>query len=319
MTLTDRYVAATLRSIPVDKRADIDRELRASITDAVDARVESGSDPAEAEEKVLTELGDPARLAAEYSERPLYLIGPELYLDWRRLLSVLLWIAPIPGVVVLVLDVLDGASAISALGSGIWTAGTVALHIAFWTTVVFAALERTGASVTNPTGAWTVDRLPQVDESRRVPLSDTVFTVAIYVFLFVFLILQRTYSGFRSDDGSAIAILEPDLWSFWIPALLVLLVLSAVFEVVLYAIGGWTIPMAVINTVLSLLFALPVIWLAASDELFNPDYLVAAFGESADSANAASTAVIVVVALVTVWDIGESWVKALRDRETGSC
>ena len=64
MTLTDRYVAATLRSIPVDKRDDIDRELRASITDAVDARVESGSDPAEAEERVLTELGDPARLAA---------------------------------------------------------------------------------------------------------------------------------------------------------------------------------------------------------------------------------------------------------------
>lgn len=313
MTLTDRYVAATLRNIPANKRDDIERELRGSIADAVDARIDSGDDSAEAEKYVLTDLGDPARLAADYSERPLYLIGPDLYLDWRRLLAVLLWIAPIPGIVVLVLDAFEGSSVLAAFGSGIWTAATVALHIVFWTTLVFAVLERTGGSAENPTGAWTPERLPEVDDERRVSLSDTVFAVAVYVFLFVFLILQRTYSGFRSDDGTAIAILEPGLWSFWIPALLVLLVLSAVFEIVRYAIGGWTVPLAVINTVLNLLFTVPVIWLAASDELFEPDYLVAAFGEATDSARVASTAVIVVVALIAVWEIGEGWVKALRD------
>ncbi len=254
------------------KRDDIDRELRASITDAVDARVESGADPDEAEQVVLTELGDPARLAADYSGRPLNLIGPNLYPDWKQLLSVLLWIAPIPGIVVLVLGVLGGSSALSALGSGgIWTAGTVALHIVFWTTLVFAVLERTGASGSNPpTGAWTPDRLPEIDESRRVSLSDTVFSVVVYVFLFVLVILQRTHSGFDTAGGSAIPIIAPELWSFWIPVLLGLLVLSAVFEIALYAVGGWTIPLAAINTVLNLLFAIPLLWLAATDMLFNP-------------------------------------------------
>ena len=38
-TLTDRYVWAVLKSLPEAKRADIDRELRASIADDIDARV----------------------------------------------------------------------------------------------------------------------------------------------------------------------------------------------------------------------------------------------------------------------------------------
>ncbi len=48
-TLTDRYVYAVTRSLPESQRADIDKELRASIADAVDARVEAGDHPAEAE------------------------------------------------------------------------------------------------------------------------------------------------------------------------------------------------------------------------------------------------------------------------------
>ena len=39
MTLTDRYIAAALRSLPADKHQDIGRELRGSIADAVDARI----------------------------------------------------------------------------------------------------------------------------------------------------------------------------------------------------------------------------------------------------------------------------------------
>ncbi|MFC7484261.1 permease prefix domain 1-containing protein [Luedemannella flava] len=66
-TLTDRYVDATLRRLPERQRADIERELRASIEDAVEARVDGGEDPADAERAVLTGLGDPARLAAGYS------------------------------------------------------------------------------------------------------------------------------------------------------------------------------------------------------------------------------------------------------------
>jgi hypothetical protein len=54
---------------PRDRRSDIERELRASIADAVDGRIDAGGEPADAEVAVLTELGDPARLAAGYADR----------------------------------------------------------------------------------------------------------------------------------------------------------------------------------------------------------------------------------------------------------
>ena len=41
-SLVDRYVYTALRRVPQQQRSDIDRELRASIHDAVDARVQSG-------------------------------------------------------------------------------------------------------------------------------------------------------------------------------------------------------------------------------------------------------------------------------------
>src|SRR4051794_17665934 len=48
-TLTDRYVAATLRSLPERQRPEIERELRASIADAVEDRIEGGTKPKAAE------------------------------------------------------------------------------------------------------------------------------------------------------------------------------------------------------------------------------------------------------------------------------
>ena len=44
MPWTERYLAATLRSIPEPKRADVERELRSSIADAVEERVAAGQD-----------------------------------------------------------------------------------------------------------------------------------------------------------------------------------------------------------------------------------------------------------------------------------
>ena len=89
-TLTDRYVETILRNLPPHQRTDVEQELRASIADAVDDRLAAGTDPAEAETAVIAELGDPERLAAGYADRPLYLIGPALFLDYRRVLTALL-------------------------------------------------------------------------------------------------------------------------------------------------------------------------------------------------------------------------------------
>ena len=100
-SLTDRYVTAVLTGVPEDSGPMSTARLRASIGEAVEARVTRGEAPADAERAVLTELGDPMRVSAEYSGRPLHLIGPALYPDYVRLLRLLLAIiVPIVGVAV---------------------------------------------------------------------------------------------------------------------------------------------------------------------------------------------------------------------------
>jgi hypothetical protein len=97
-SLTERYLAATLRGIPAKQRPDVDRELRSSIADAIEDRVANGEDRAAAETAVLEELGNPTRLAAGMTGRPVYLIGPELFLAYRYILFLLLGIVvPIVG------------------------------------------------------------------------------------------------------------------------------------------------------------------------------------------------------------------------------
>src|SRR5262245_25080335 len=143
-TLTDRYVDAVLRRLPPHQRGDVERELRASIADAVDDRAESGTTPAEAETAVLTELGDPYRLAAGSADRRLYLIGPALFVDHRRVLTALLAaVVPIVTVVVGLVKAFDNSGPVDAVLGALGTGVTTALHIAFWTTLAFAVLERT--------------------------------------------------------------------------------------------------------------------------------------------------------------------------------
>src|SRR5690625_6072605 len=84
-------------------RAEVRTESAASIADAIEARVSSGEDRDTAERAVLTELGDPAVLAAGYADRPLQLIGPKYYMHWWRLLKrMLVVIPPIVFVVVII-------------------------------------------------------------------------------------------------------------------------------------------------------------------------------------------------------------------------
>ena len=93
-SLTDRYVDAAMRTVPEQQRQDLGAELRASIEDQIDGRVHNGEEHSAAERAVLTELGDPDKLAAGYTDRPLWLIGPRYYLTWWRLTKLLWAIVP---------------------------------------------------------------------------------------------------------------------------------------------------------------------------------------------------------------------------------
>ncbi|RLK22311.1 hypothetical protein DER29_0143 [Micromonospora sp. M71_S20] len=312
-TLTDRYLAATLRSVPVARRQEIATELRASIEDMVEGRTAGGQDAAAAEREVLTELGDPDKLAARYADRRLQLIGPAYYLAWSRLMKLLLSFIPaMAGVLVGLLKVADGGDAGEGIGAGISAAIQVAVQIAFWVTVVFAVLERTKTPLHLP--EWNVDQLPEDTTGRQITLTDIAASVTFLALIIIYLPMQH-FRSFVPTDGENLPILDPALWSFWLPFLIAVLVATIGLEIAKYRAGRWTWPLVAVNAVLDLAFAVPVVWLMSTDRLLNPEF-VARFewlGEG-DNLNLVATAVIAGTVLVTLWDILDSAVKTYRNR-----
>ncbi|MFJ6197673.1 permease prefix domain 1-containing protein [Micromonospora sp. NPDC092111] len=311
-SLTDRYLAATLRAVPAPRREEIATELRASIEDMIDDRTGGGQDAATAEREVLTELGHPERLAARYADRRLQLIGPTYYLVWQRLLRRLL--STIPGAVGVLVGVVQatvGDHPGGAIGSGISAAIQTAVQIAFWVTLCFAILERTDASLKLP--EWGVDQLPEAPVERDVRLTDTCASVATILLTLAFLPWQHFRSWVSGTGGERIPLLDPTLWRSWLPVLAAVLVASLVLEVVKYRTGRWTWSLVAVNALLDLAFAVPVVWLLLTERLLNPD-LVARFSwlRDGDGLGIATRVSVVVVAAITLWDVVESVVKARR-------
>ncbi|MCX5121766.1 permease prefix domain 1-containing protein [Micromonospora sp. NBC_00362] len=307
-TLTDRYLAATLRSVPSQRRDEIANELRASIEDMIDDRTGGGADPIVAEREVLTELGNPDVLAVRYADRRLQLIGPTYYLVWLRLLKLLL--SFIPALVATIVTVVGVASGegFGAIGPGIVVALHVGVHIAFWLTLIFAIIERSQPTVDLP--AWTVDQLPDVPANRDISLADTVASVVMLVVAIGYLPFQYYRSWVRGADGENIPILDPALWSFWLPALIVVLAARVVFEIVKYRIGRWNWALFGAKALLDLAFSVPLAWLALSDRLLNPvlaDRL--SWLADVDNRNIVGAVIAVGAAAVVVWDLIDTALK----------
>lgn len=311
-TLTDRYIDAVTRSLVPASQGDVRNELLASIADAIDARVDQGEKVESAERAVLSELGDPAILAAGYAERPLHLVGPRYYLTWWRLLKLLLIIVPVSvfGAVALG-QMLADASIGEVIGSSIAASLSAVVHIFFWVTLIFVILERTGAD----TGVrWSLDELPDARD-RGIPRSEMITSLA-FVGIMAAVVLWDQLRGFVQVDGVALPILNPGLWPWWITALVALIVAEAVLAVVIYRVGRWTTALAIVNTALATLFMSWALTLLGRDELVNPAFVEYAFTGPVDGEVMRILAVVFGCCVVAfpIWDIIDGWLKARRDR-----
>jgi hypothetical protein len=311
-TLTDRYVAAVLRGVPEKQRADVEQELRASVADAVDGMLEQGAEPSAAERTVLTGLGDPARLSADYSDRPLYLIGPALFLDWWRLLKLLIAIVvPVSMIAVALGQTLSGGTVGDVFAGAITTGLSVIVHLGFWVTIVFAVLERSGAAATMPRGEWSLDHLPDVP-AKRQSLVDSVAAITWIGILIVLLIAQHFFVVIQ---GRSLPVLNPEHWSFWFPVLVLLLAAEIGVEIVRYRVGRWTVPLAFINAALNVAVAVIVISLLRAGTMLNdPLFEAVGWPEGGGADGAVSIVATIAMVVVAGFSIVDAFVRAIRSR-----
>src|SRR5690606_16829607 len=146
----------------------------------------------------------------------------------------------------------------------------VTVHLCFWVTAVFFILERTGA--TDVLQDFDPDDLPDVPGPGRVGLTEMFVSVSFLALFAVAIVLQQFLSVFEDAAGQPIPVLQPELWSFWIPWFLGIILLEIVFAVVLTRTGRWTWPLAIGNVLLGAAFTIPAVWLLAIGQLLNGAY-----------------------------------------------
>ncbi|QEO13631.1 hypothetical protein FLP10_03740 [Agromyces intestinalis] len=312
-TLTDRYVWAAVRTVPETQRTELERELRERIGDATDALVDQGREASDAERAALTDLGDPAALAAVYVDRPLHLIGPRYYFVWWRLLKLLAAIVlPIVAAALTLAQVIAGASVGEIIGTVVSVTLSTAVHLAFWTTLVFAVLERTPAAegTRGIDGMWTLDQLPQLpDPGRPHRVSDLVASL-VGLAVFAALIVWQQFGGVILD-GTSMPLLDPALWSFWLPYFLVLIAVTMAFSVAVFA-WGWNWWLALANLVLQVAFTVPTLWLFITGQLINPAALDAIGWPWGESDRVIVPVIVIVFVAAAVWNIIDGAIKAWR-------
>lgn len=313
ITLTDRYVSAVTRNLPERQREDVARELRASIADQLDARAAAGETTATAERDTIVALGDPEILAAGYADRPLRLIGPRYFLEWKRLLILLLWIVPAAAAVgVLIGKLLDGAAAGEVIGTTVFVTTTTIVHVCFWVTLVFAVLERTTGRTGDRLIPWTIDSLPDPKQNGAT-LVDLIAAIVLLVALAALMLWDLAF-GFV--PGERVSFLASALWPTTSLILFTLMAVTIGVAVLAYRAGRLTYPLATVNALVGVAVVVTLLSVPGgfTDGLLNRAFFdtVIPADSAAEVHHVLGVVTWVFVGGIVVWSAIDGFLKARR-------
>jgi len=253
-------------------------------------------------------LGDPDRLASGYTGLPGYLIGPDHFFAYRRLLAVLLvTVVPIVLAVTAVGQVISGSDVGDVFAQTMGVGISLVVHVVFWTTLVFYFIDR---SDQEPGTEWSLSMLPTLPTVGSIKLSDTIASVVFLVITIALIVVSRDISPITASDGSMVPIFDPAMWDFWFPFLIAVLAVEIVFEVVKYRVGSWTWGLASVNLAINALFAIPTIYLLVTDQIFSPEFLAAL----PDQVVKLDWIIIVSIVIISAFDVIQGFRKAYQAR-----
>lgn len=302
-SLTERYVWTVTRQLPPETGPDVGRELRGAIEESVEARVAAGEDPAAAERETILGLGDPDVLAREYGGQPNHLIGPAYFPAWVRLVKLLLAVvvplAVLGTVLAHAFATEAGFGAIVGEAAGI--AFQVAVHIIFWSAVVFALVERYGGAGGRDEiiDTWSPEELADpAERAGRVSVTEMIAEVVFTVVLIALVVWQLRGVG----EGS-VQVLDPGLGLGWGALIVGPLALDVLVTVAAWARGGWSLPLAAAGLVSAVVSGVVLVWLLLAGRLLTdlPQELDATFGWGTGW-SVPVPAVAVGIALVCGWE-----------------
>jgi hypothetical protein len=277
MEMIDRYIYAVTRHLPESIRDDVSKELRSNIEDMLP----EGANENQVKE-VLEKLGNPARLADEYNPGKRYLIGPGLYSSYLYLLKLVAGIAALTlGCIALFSwvfnppSVQDSAKLVSDVISAVFEG---ALQGAFWVTLVFAIMERSGVHEGNNPfikKKWTLKDLPRVPDSDKKPISRVATTIEMIftVLCAMVLIFKPEAICFSFHGSKLIPILNTERLKSYIIVIILLAVIRLGILVWKTISPYWGISLAAANAVHNAALCVLVLLMVSDTNLVNNEFL----------------------------------------------
>ncbi|MFR3687783.1 MAG: HAAS signaling domain-containing protein, partial [Enterococcus sp.] len=248
--LIERYIAAVVQQLPEKERAEVAKELRSNIYDMLSEQ------PSDAEiKKVLESMGSPAKLAEQYRQNPRYLISPQVYDEYIRLLKLLV---PIVGIITLIVGAVSGVfETLQESGpqvsrvlqvmfqSGIQSGVSGVLQTLVWTTIGFVIAERTGVLKSKKQDDWKVSDLPALNTEKLIPVSDPVAEIiAALVFGVIFIFVSVSgFSHVFTKSGNVslnVPLFSNSFTMFLIPVLIIGTLLTLIVGALKLVDRRWT-------------------------------------------------------------------------------
>lgn len=248
--IIERYIAAVVLQLPENERAEVAKELRSNIYDMLSDR------PSDAEiENVLRSMGSPTELAEQYRQNPRYLISPQVYDEYVRLLKLLV---PIVGIITVIVGAVSGVfETLQQSGpqvgrvlqvmfqSGIQSGVSGVMQTLVWTTIGFVIAERTGAFNRKKKEDWKVEDLPPLTTEKLIPISDPVAEIIATMVFSAFLILGSTnqFAAVFTNTGAvniAVPIFSEEFVVYLIPVLIIGVVLTVIANAMKVFDRRWT-------------------------------------------------------------------------------
>jgi len=278
MEIVERYIYAVTRRLPEKAREEVELELRGLIEDLLEERLQGRQASSDDVNRVLMELGDPENLAREYGGKEQYLIGPELFDAYWKVLklvgSIVLGIVELVVVIKAFVAPVGIVSFIVEFLGALFGAG---IQVFFWVTVVFAIVEHSGqGELGNSQKEWTPSSLPEIPHPKKqIPVGEPLAGIGFSILFLVMYIVPLRFGILKiaGSQTTVIPIVNLEAVSRFLPLFLGLVGVTVVKEAWKLVRRVWNGELAIVSLVCNAITIGLAYLLFANPDFWNPAFL----------------------------------------------
>lgn len=320
MSLIERYIQEVKKNLPESQKAEVESELRKRIERMMQ---EKGGYSEKAQGEVIEELGNPRLLAEEYRVSKRFLIGPEIYGTYEKVLKIVVTVAVAGTIVGNTVDfIVNEKSFLSYLAATVGTALSAAIGAFGWLTLIFAIIERKAKDkfLRELREDWSIKDLPQEEKPEKA-FSKVGIAIGVF-FTILLMILVSGYShllGVYYDVEGArefIPILNADAFSTYIPYIVGMLAIQLVLSLSKLIFKTWNYYVATANLIVNILSLALLVFMLRDSSIINSELAIKvseATGKTANIVSIIKKPVIAAFSLIFAFDSIEGFYEAYKN------